>query len=248
MLWAWSAFLFSGCSGSEQPEVAQTPIISVFASQAAAGDGGEAGDRRSPGEDDVDPVVESVRFEPAQPASRGRLRAVAKISGRWTSAEYEWDVNGQRFGSNTAQVVLPVIATGDTVSVRVVPVRGVQRGEEWLASVRIRNQSPILLGLGIEPAEAEKAGSSDTEMWRAVVRAEDPDGDSLEIDLTEAEEVDSSDTEMWRAAIRAEDPDGDPLEFEYRWSENDDLLAGICGSLLYERDLRRSKALFDQRG
>jgi hypothetical protein len=182
VLWAWSAFLFSGCSGSEQPEVAQAPIISVFASQAAAGDAGEAGDRRSPGEDDVDPVVESVRFEPAQPASRARLRAVVKISGRWTSAEFEWDVNGQTFASNTSQVVLPVIATGDIVSVRVVPVRGVRRGEEKVVSVRVRNQSPMLLGLQIERAEAGSASSSDAEMWRAAVRAEDPDGDPLEIE------------------------------------------------------------------
>ncbi len=182
VLLAWSAILFSGCSGSEQPEVAQTPIISVFASQAAVGDGGEAGDRRSPGEDDVDPVVESVSFEPANPASRGRIRAVAKITGRWTSAEYAWDVNGRKFGSNTAQAVLPVIATGDVVSVRVVPIRGVQRGKARLASVRVRNQGPMILGLEIELTEAGKGGSSDTEMWRAVVRAEDPDGDQLEIE------------------------------------------------------------------
>ena len=182
VLLAWIAILVSGCSCSEQSEVTQTPIISVFESDAATGDGSEGGVRRSPGGDDIDPVVESVRFEPAKPASRTRIRAVPKISGRWTSVDYEWDVNGKRFGSNTGQVVLPVVSTGDTVSVRVVPVRGVQRGEEWLASVRIRNQSPLLLGLGIEPAEAEKADSSDTEMWRAVVRAEDPDGDSVEIE------------------------------------------------------------------
>lgn len=181
-LWAWSAILFFGCSGSEQPKVAQTPLVSVLASDTVAGDGSEGGVRGSAAEEDVDPVVESVRFEPANPASRARIRAVAKITGRWTSVDYEWDVNGERFGANTGQVVLPVIATGDIVTVRVVPALGVQRGEEMEASVRVRNQRPMLLGLGIERAETEEAGSTDTKMWRAVVRAEDPDGDSLDIE------------------------------------------------------------------
>ncbi len=183
-LLALGALLASGCSDSESPEAEGAPVLSVFET-GRAGQDDDGVVRRIPGDDaDADPVVESLRFEPADPVSRGRIRAMAEISGSWTSLEYQWDVNGEPLAANAAEVVLPVIAKGDAVTVRVVPVRGTRRGEARSWSVRVRNQPPILQGLSIEratldPFEAESDEAR--EMWRAAVRAEDPDGDEVEI-------------------------------------------------------------------
>jgi Putative Ig domain len=170
----------SGCSDSVSPEAEQTsPAFSAFTDKVA----GEEGDVTVSGRDaseDADPIVESVTFEPGVPVSRTRMRAVAKLTGRWTQVEYEWAINGEPYGGSSIEVVLPVLATGDTVSVRVVPIRGQVRGEAMSASATAKNQPPLMLGLSVEYAEDDGGSPGELENWRAVARAEDPDGDSVE--------------------------------------------------------------------
>lgn len=171
--------LATGCSDDEQPEAAPAqPAFSVFAAEGAEADPDSA--LRTVGED-IDPVVESLTLVPAVPETRARMRAVAKVTGRHTSIDYEWKLNGQPFGGSALEVVLPVIETGDTVEVRAIPIRGRVRGEGMTASVQARNQKPMILGLGVEYADDGDRHRLDGEVWKAVATAEDPDGDSVEI-------------------------------------------------------------------
>ena len=174
----------AGCSGPErQEEERNAPAFSVFATDPSGSDAESGTEARLDAGEDLTPVVRSLTLEPSVPTSRARMRAHADISGRWSSVEYEWTINGQRYGSNSIEMILPVIETGDTVSVRVVPIRGIERGKAVTASVVAKNQPPMMLGLGIELAPADGRGlSSDREHWRAVARAEDPDGDSVEFE------------------------------------------------------------------
>jgi hypothetical protein len=206
-----------GCSESTPPEAASEPAFSVFGSA----EGGEGTDdsgtlRRVAGDDDANPVVESLRLEPKSPVSRGRVRAVAGMSGRWTAMEYSWDINGKAFGGSSAEVVLPIVETGDTITVEVVPVRGVLRGSARSASVSVKNQPPMIVGLGIEIAKKNDRGPFDeTERWIAIARAEDPDGDSIRFEyrwFVNGQEAEGDD-EFFSVGDLAR---GDRLEVEVR--------------------------------
>jgi len=178
----------SGCSDSDPVEVARdpaAPVFSVFAKDAKP----DMDDSllRSGDDEDVAPVIESVSFDTRDPMTRGRIRAKAKVTGSWTALTYDWSVNGDRFGGNSLEATLPVIKTGDTISVRVVPIRGVVEGEAMTASIVAKNQRPNLVALRMEPAAPGEGGFSysstpETDLWKAVVGVEDPDGDSVNIE------------------------------------------------------------------
>jgi hypothetical protein len=172
-----SLLLLGGCSGSEESDAPRGPALSVF--EPGSGRGAEA----APVDDEGQaPFVESIRFEPVEPASRERFKAIPRISGDWTSLEYEWSVNGRRFGANAAQVVLPRISTGDEITLRITPLQGTLRGPTFEARTEARNQAPRLRNLSIERAGSEESVAGGGELWRAVVVAEDPDEDDLEIE------------------------------------------------------------------
>jgi hypothetical protein len=211
-----------GCSDSTPPEAVSEPAFSIF-DAADAGEGGGAADsgaiRLVAGDDEANPVVESLSLEPKSPVSRGRVRALTGMSGRWTAMEYSWDINGVAFGGSSAEVVLPAVKTGDTISVEVVPVLGATRGAARTASVRVKNQPPMILGLGIEVADdADRNPLDDTEMWRAIARAEDPDGDSLRFEYRWFVNGKESDVngEFFKVGDLAR---GDRLEVEVRASD-----------------------------
>jgi len=208
-----------GCSDSTSPEAASGPAFSVFGT-ADPGEGGSAADsgniHRVAGDDDAKPIVESLSLEPKSPVSRGRVRAVTGMSGHWTAMDYSWTINGMAFGGRSAEVVLPVVKTGDTISVEVVPVLGGARGEARTASVTVKNQPPMILGLGIEIVdEADRSALADTEVWRAIARAEDPDGDSIQFEyrwFVNGQESEGDD-ELFSVGDLAR---GDRLEVEVR--------------------------------
>jgi hypothetical protein len=169
-----------GCSGSDELEAASSaPILSVF--EQGPERWTEAGSADHSGESQ-DPVVESVTFEPANPVGRAPLRAIAKVSKSWTSLQYEWTLNGEDFGRNSAQVLLPTISTGDEIGVRVIPFRSGHAGAPFELHSLVRNQKPRLRGLSIERVDAGDPTRVEGEIWRAAVRAEDSDGDRLEIE------------------------------------------------------------------
>ena len=175
------ALLLAGCSGSEETESAPAPVLSVFdrGSSDPADEEMEEGEARG---GDEDPAVRSIAFDPAEPASRARFRAIPRVAGDWTSLQYEWKLNGAPFGTNTAQVVLPRIATGDEIGLRVVPFRGKRRGEALEVRSVVRNQRPELQKLAIERVGEGDSLAGGSELWRAVVVADDPDDDDLEIE------------------------------------------------------------------
>jgi hypothetical protein len=209
----------AGCSDSEKTKAKSdsAPAFSVFAAREGAADDGIV--RRVAGDDDADPVIERLSLEPAAPEARGRLRAVTEMTGRWTSLEYAWKINGAAFGGGSAEVVVPVVKTGDTISVEVVPIRGAQRGAAKTASVRVENQKPMLLGLSIDRAEDDRRElRDDTDVWKAAVRAEDPDGDRIRFSyrwFLNGEESDQ-DSEFFVASGLTR---GDRLEVEVRASD-----------------------------
>lgn len=173
----------SGCSGPEKQDTgAAEPAFSVFSAVAGSDEETEAVPMRG-SSDAQDPVVDKVTLEPAVPKSRMRMRAHAEVSGTWTSLEYRWRINGQNYGGSSIEIVLPMIETGDTVEVGVVPIRGLVRGKEVTASVAANNQPPRMLGIDIEYAEPSRnRASGGPDGWRAVPHAEDPDGDSVEFE------------------------------------------------------------------
>jgi hypothetical protein len=169
-----------GCTGSDEPEASSSaPILSVFEQgPATVADEGSA----DHSDESQDPVIESVVFEPANPVGRERIRAIAKVSGGWTSLQYEWTLNGENFGQNSAQVLLPTISTGDEIGLRVIPIRDGQAGAPFETQSLVRNQKPRLRSLSIERVEPGDPSVGEGEKWRAAVAAEDSDGDRLKIE------------------------------------------------------------------
>lgn len=169
-----------GCSGSDESEAAASaPVLSVFeqgpASVAEAGSADHS-------DESQDPIVESVAFEPANPVGRERFRAIPKLSGGWTALQYEWTLNGEAFGQNSAQVLLPAITTGDEIGLRVIPIRNGHAGAPFEVQSLVLNQKPRLQNLSIERVDSGESSMGEGETWRAAVTAEDSDGDRLEIE------------------------------------------------------------------
>jgi len=181
LVWLLSVGLLTiGCSNSEEPETASlAPVISVFEQGPESLAAEDASNRSGKG---GDPVVEGVTFEPANPVARERFRVMPTVSGHWTSLQYEWALNGERLGQNSAQVMLPAISAGDEIGLRVIPFRGAERGEALEVQTLVRNQKPQLRRLSIERLDGAEGPGAKNETWRAVVVADDSDGDRLEIE------------------------------------------------------------------
>ena len=130
------------------------------------------------------PIISRLTIEPREPVSRTRVRADLEVDGAWESMEYVWDLNGEVFGANSAEVTLPIISTGDTISVRVVPTsRGGVVSEPKTATLIVRNQAPLLTGLSIDFVPEGSEWSGEGEIWRARVDVEDPDGDDVDLEF-----------------------------------------------------------------
>jgi hypothetical protein len=169
-----------GCSGSDESEAAASaPVLSVF--EQGAVPLADEGSANHSGESQ-DPIVEGVAFEPANPVGRERFRAIPKVSGGWTSLQYEWTLNGEDFGQNSAQVLLPAITTGDEIGLRVTPTRKGQAGAPFEVQSLVLNQKPRLQNLSIERVDSGDSSMAEGEKWRAAVTAEDSDADRLEIE------------------------------------------------------------------
>ena len=123
------------------------------------------------------------------------MQARVEVDGEWSSIRYEWRLNGQSFGPNAAEVVLPTLSSGDEIRLRVTPYRAAARGESFEIGSRVLNQKPIVRNLSLERVKADDLG---------------PDFD-LDPDLDEAQ------AGLWRVVARVEDPDDDDVEIEYRW-------------------------------
>lgn len=164
-----------GCSGSDD-ELNHDPGFGVRSdgenSSSAAGDPG----------DGEPPLITRLAIEPRSPVSREPVRAVLEVDGHWNSMEYVWDLNGQRFGKNSAEVMLPVISTGDTISVRVVPSKNGVASEAKVAHLLVRNQRPMLMGVAIVAVPDGSELNENGELWQASAKIEDPDGDEVDVE------------------------------------------------------------------
>jgi hypothetical protein len=91
-------------------------------------------------------------------------------------------MNGEPFGANAAEVILPTLASGDEIRVRVTPHRGSLAGEAFEARQVVRNQKPHVANLLLERVGAEAPGGSGSERWRVLAVVEDPDEDDVELE------------------------------------------------------------------
>jgi len=174
------ALACGACSEPEDVESASAPLLSVFG--ADSDQPGSVADREGFSDTEL-PLIESVVFEPERPLGGERLRVVPRVQGGVTSIRYDWQLNGVEFGNNAAEIPVPTISKGDEIVVRLTPLRGVIEGEPFEASVRARNQRPMIVGLDIEHVddfEDEEPGAAGR--WRAVVSVGDPDEESVEIE------------------------------------------------------------------
>lgn len=209
------ALLGSGC-GSEEPEPPK-PVLSVFEARTPAADATDGSALANvpaavPGEA---PVVQRVDFVPTRPESRERMRAVARVSGDWSALKYVWTRNGDRFGPNAAEIVLPRLETGDVIAVEVTPFQGDAAGEPVSVETTVTNQRPQLTHLTIERAEDQEGAPAAGEIWRANVRGSDPDGDRLDYEYrwtVNGEVSDVTDAEFPADRLRA----GDRIELRAR--------------------------------
>jgi len=180
-----AALLVAGCSESEAPVVTK-PVLSVFeleASEASVAEEAKGSlDPATVRDFGDDPVVQRIEFEPREPESRERFEAIVGVSGDWSSLQYVWMRNGEKFGPNAAEVVLPRLSTGDVIAVRVTPYQGDRPGRGLVMDSPVRNQRPRLSALSIERVEASESSGAQDERWRGEVRADDPDGDAIEIE------------------------------------------------------------------
>ena len=72
-------------------------------------------------------------------------------------------MNGEGFGQNSAQVMRPTISTGDEIGLRVIPFRGVDRGEALELQTLVRNQKPRLRSLSVERVDGDERFDAEDE-------------------------------------------------------------------------------------
>lgn len=173
--------LICGCS-SEIDETTTSdpgPVLSVFHDEQDGEDEiGEATDLL----DDRGPVVESIRFEPSEPVGRQRWQARVEVDGAWTSLRYDWRRNGETFGRNASEVVLPALSNGDEIVLRVTPYRGSRSGEAFEVRQRVSDQKPRIQHLSLERVEADDLDHAGTEQWRAIAAVDDAIEDDVRIE------------------------------------------------------------------
>ena len=124
------------------------------------------------------PLVESIRFEPEEPISGDRVRALVEASDGdddSISFRYEWTLAGETLDVDGSELNLTGAQKGDYLELRVWANDGQVEGADESESIRIGNSPPSLDRITIEPSRAIVAGTD------IVARpdARDADGDAL---------------------------------------------------------------------
>jgi hypothetical protein len=133
-----------------------------------------------PKDSNLAPVIQSVRFEPDEPAGGEPLRAVvgaADPDGDTVQLSFAWAANDQPLAGNGPAVKLPALARGSRIEVTVTASDGRAKSEPVRAEVELRNRPPVVTAVKVDPAREVSKG----EPVKAVADARDPDGDAVEL-------------------------------------------------------------------
>lgn len=159
-----------GCgSGDESPTAASGSSWEQPAAVVVVSDG-----------ENEEPVIRSLRFEPAEAVAGQRLRVVVDAEDPdQDSLEfgYTWRIDGQRMPSSGASVTLPSeLASDASISVEVVASDGHSTTEPTRLSVSPGNRAPRVqeLGIRVVPGDGDDLGE-----WVADPVAVDPDDDDV---------------------------------------------------------------------
>jgi hypothetical protein len=124
------------------------------------------------------PVIERVDFSPAQPVAHQRLEALVQASdpdGDAVHLGFAWRISGRAVDADGQSIVLPDLRKGETVELTVTASDGTAESAPEVARVRIGNQPPELVAVGLQPTGGVTRGQPLT----AQPAATDPDGDAM---------------------------------------------------------------------
>lgn len=125
------------------------------------------------------PLIERLRFEPAEPMPGDRVRAVATVrdpDGDRSTQRFRWEVAGRELGEDGPEIALADAVKGDRVEVWVTASDGRAESEPAHAAASVANRRPVLENVALQPAGSVLPG----ELAQATPVARDPDGDTLE--------------------------------------------------------------------
>jgi hypothetical protein len=129
------------------------------------------------------PIIESVRIEPAEPASGATLRAVVIArdpEGQTVTLAHHWFVDGAEQTANEPTFQLSDAAKGTEIRVSVSASDGLSASDAVDASVRVIDRVPTLIGAVLVPAGNVAPGDPVTARANAI----DADADAVEFEYT----------------------------------------------------------------
>jgi hypothetical protein len=159
---AWAPIFFSlalACgSEAERAQVAPGPSMSAEPApllEAATQSGAS-------GEDNVEPMIRSLRFEPASPVAGQALRVIADTfdaDGDAVGLSYVWSIQGNEVRGDSEQMTFPQLKKGELIEVTVTPTDGKVHGQPMSAETSVANQAPSFIALHMEPSTQIQAGT-----------------------------------------------------------------------------------------
>jgi hypothetical protein len=163
-----AAVALAACGGDDEPIATGAPMGAVEIEESQGNDDGvnEA------------PEIERISLSPESPRPGERVTVKVQTSdpdGDSVRVSYEWRINGQRVG-NGPSIHTQGHPKGTVIELRAVPNDGQIEGAAEMATVRVGNQPPVMIGIKIEPLGEVTA----THDIVANPTATDPDGDDLE--------------------------------------------------------------------
>jgi hypothetical protein len=124
------------------------------------------------------PRVLKVQLNPESPLPGERVNAVVSAADpERNSIElvYRWRVNGKSVGGNKPRLMVPNVPKSSIIELEVVARNGISASAPMLASVRVGNQTPRIVGASIEPPGEITAAHPVSVRPKAM----DPDRDGL---------------------------------------------------------------------
>ncbi len=127
------------------------------------------------------PVITSLRISPEEPIARDRVRAFATVNepdGETVTLGYTWRIDGRPITESGAEINIGPVARDTEISVVVTASDGRAESKPVEASIRVRNQRPVITNLVLTPAVVVARGRP------VVARAEARDGDGDPLEFT----------------------------------------------------------------
>jgi hypothetical protein len=162
--------------GRRRPWVLPALLVSALACGGSGSEPSRSSSGRLTG--NLEPVVDSVRLDPAEPFSGGVVRAIARTrdpEGQPLELRYDWSIDGVPVPQSGTELQLDRVRKGSVVGVSVTADDGVWKSRPRRAEVRVTNRRPQLLSVHTEPWEEVARGTPVSLEPRAI----DLDGDSL---------------------------------------------------------------------